>query len=208
MAKAKAKVTKKTKATKSPAKKTPLKKAVTKKAPVKKTVAKKTVKPKAVVKKTASKPAVIAKGSPVKKNVKAAVQAAFKAVASVNAKVPAKTTPAVVAKSTVVVKNPTKSKTRITPLDNRILVSVMAAELKTAGGLYIPDTVQHVGNKKGEVVAVGRGHLDKKGHVHPVGVSVGEVVLFSPYAGAQIEIDGQELLVLRETDILGIIESN
>jgi chaperonin GroES len=205
VAKAKVKVTKKTK---SPAKKAPVKKTVAQKKPVKKTVSIKKIAPKAVNKKAAPKKSVLSKSSPVKKNVKAAVQAAFKAVASVKSKAPTKKQVVTPSKNDVPAKASVKTKAGLTPLDNRIVVSVVAADLKTAGGLYIPDTAQQVGNKKGEVIAVGRGHLDKKGQVHPVGVSVGEVVLFSPYAGAQIEINGQDLLVLRETDILGILESN
>ncbi|KYG67456.1 hypothetical protein AZI86_03635 [Bdellovibrio bacteriovorus] len=76
----------------------------------------------------------------------------------------------------------------------------------TAGGLYIPDTVADVsGNLQGHVVAVGRGHLGKKGHVRPMDVKVGDKIVFSEFAGTKITIQNQNLIILREGDVLGVV---
>lgn len=89
------------------------------------------------------------------------------------------------------------------PLDDRVVVQAVEASNVTAGGIIIPDSV----NEKpqvGTVVAVGRGHRSVKGRVRPVDVKVGDRVLFPKYAGDQIEVDGQKLLILREGDVLGV----
>jgi chaperonin GroES len=89
------------------------------------------------------------------------------------------------------------------PLDDRVVVQAVEASNVTAGGIIIPDSV----NEKpqvGTVVAVGRGHRSAKGRVRPVDVKVGDRVLFPKYAGDQIEVDGQKLLILREGDVLGV----
>lgn len=94
----------------------------------------------------------------------------------------------------------------ISPLDDRILVQLQDGEKMTAGGLYIPDSVDASGNRKAKVVAVGRGHLDKKGKIHSLEIRVGNMVLLTEHAGDEIEISGQKLKILRESDILGIVE--
>lgn len=89
------------------------------------------------------------------------------------------------------------------PLDDRVVVQPVEASTVTAGGIIIPDSVNEK-PQMGTVVAVGRGHRSAKGRVRPVDVKVGDRVLFPKYAGDQIEVDGQKLLILREGDVLGV----
>lgn len=89
------------------------------------------------------------------------------------------------------------------PLDDRILVERAGESNMTPGGLYIPDTVLERPTK-GVVKAVGRGHQDKKGRIQPLEVKVGDTVLFTSYAGAEVEFGGETYLILRETDLLGV----
>ena len=89
------------------------------------------------------------------------------------------------------------------PLDDRILVERAGESNMTPGGLYIPDTVSERPTK-GVVKAVGRGHQDKKGRVQPLDVKVGDTVLFTSYAGTEVEFGGETYLILRETDLLGV----
>lgn len=177
----------------APAKKTAPKKAVK---PAKKASAKKAVVKKAAVKKSAAKKPV-AKKAVAKK---AAVKSSPKAAAS---KVPAhlgfSAAPAKAAKKLDL-------SGFVTPLDDRLIVQVSGAEKMTAGGLYIPDTVADVsGNLEGYVVAVGRGHMNKKGHILKMDVAVGDRIVFSEYAGSKIKIQNEDLLILRESDVLGVV---
>lgn len=94
----------------------------------------------------------------------------------------------------------------ISPLDDRILVQVDRAEKITAGGLIIPDTAEISGNLKGKVVAVGRGHRNKHGKIHPMELKVGDQVLISSYVGDQIDILSHEVKILRESEVLGVLE--
>ena len=94
----------------------------------------------------------------------------------------------------------------ISPLDDRILVQVDRAEKITAGGLIIPDTAEITGNLKGTVVAVGRGHRNKNGKIHPMELKVGDQVLISSYVGDQIDIHSHEVKILRESEVLGVLE--
>lgn len=94
----------------------------------------------------------------------------------------------------------------ISPLDDRVLVQVENTEERmTPGGLYIPDTAQVTGNRQASVVAVGRGHRDKKGRVRPLELKVGDRVLIGEYAGAIVEIDGEKLQIVRESEVLGTV---
>lgn len=94
----------------------------------------------------------------------------------------------------------------VTPLDDRLIVQVSGAEKMTPGGLYIPDTVADTsGNLEGFVVAVGRGHMNKKGHVRPMDVRVGDRVVFFEYAGSKIKIQNEDLIILRESDVMGVV---
>jgi chaperonin GroES len=91
----------------------------------------------------------------------------------------------------------------VRPLHDRILVRRMAEEDKTAGGLFIPDTAKEK-PQKGEVVATGKGRVTEDGKVLPLEVKSGDKILFSKYAGTELKLEGQEYLMMREEDILGI----
>ena len=90
------------------------------------------------------------------------------------------------------------------PLHDRVLVRRIDAEEKTKGGIIIPDTVKEK-PMEAEVVAVGSGARDEQGKVHPLHVKAGDRVLFGKWSGTEIRIDGEELLVMKESDILGVI---
>jgi len=91
------------------------------------------------------------------------------------------------------------------PLQDRILVKRVESEELTAGGLIIPDTAKEK-PQQGEVIAVGNGKRQDDGKVIPVDVKTGDRILFGKYSGSEIKIDGVEHLILREDEILGIIE--
>ena len=90
------------------------------------------------------------------------------------------------------------------PLHDRVLLRLVEQEAKTAGGIIIPDTVQEK-PMEGEVVAVGTGHVNDNGDVRPLDVKSGDRVIFSKWAGTEISVDGEELMVMKESDIIGII---
>ena len=95
--------------------------------------------------------------------------------------------------------------TKLKPLGNRVLVKRLEAEEKMKGGIILPDTAK----KKQEtatVVAIGTGKKDKSGSPIPFPVQVGDKILFGKYAGNEIKIDGEEYLILREDEILGVVE--
>ena len=91
------------------------------------------------------------------------------------------------------------------PLHDRVVVRRVDSEEKTAGGIIIPDTAKEK-PMEGEVVAVGPGARDDKGKVQPLDVKAGDRVLFGKWSGTEIKLDGQELLIMKETDIMGVIE--
>lgn len=91
------------------------------------------------------------------------------------------------------------------PLQDRIIVKRLEEETMTAGGIFIPETAKEK-PQKGEVIAVGNGKKTEDGKILPVDVKKGDKVLFGKYAGTDIKIDGQEYLIMREDDILGIME--
>lgn len=91
------------------------------------------------------------------------------------------------------------------PLNDRVLVKRLESEEKTAGGLYIPDTAKEKPSR-GEIVAAGPGKHADDGKLIAMSVKVGDLVLFNKYAGTEIKLDGVEHLVMREDDILAIIE--
>lgn len=95
--------------------------------------------------------------------------------------------------------------TSIRPLHDRVILRRIEQEDKTAGGIIIPDTAKEK-PIKGEVVAVGSGARDDSGKTIPMDVKVGDVVLFGKWAGTEIKLDGEEVLVLKESDIIGVIE--
>ena len=94
---------------------------------------------------------------------------------------------------------------KIRPLHDRVIVKRVENEQKTKGGLFIPDTAKEK-PIEAKVVAVGTGRLMDNGEVRPLAVKKGDLVLFGKYGGTEVKIDGEEHLILREDDILGIIE--
>lgn len=94
---------------------------------------------------------------------------------------------------------------KIRPLYDRVVVRRKEEEEKTAGGILLPGSAKEKPNQ-GEVVAVGQGKLLESGELRPVGVKVGDQVVFGQYSGNNIKIDGQELIILNETEIFGVIE--
>ena len=94
---------------------------------------------------------------------------------------------------------------KLRPLHDRVIIKRLEAETKSAGGIVIPDTATEK-PIKGEVVAVGSGKILEDGKVRPVGVKAGEKVLFGKYSGTEVKADGQELLVMREEDLMAVIE--
>ncbi|MBI1919890.1 MAG: co-chaperone GroES [Geobacter sp.] len=94
---------------------------------------------------------------------------------------------------------------KLRPLQDRIIVKRVEEETKTAGGIFIPETAKEK-PQQGEVVAVGKGKVTEDGKTLPVDVKVGDRVLFGKYAGSEVKLDGQEYLIMREDDILGVIE--
>ena len=93
----------------------------------------------------------------------------------------------------------------IRPLHDRIIVERLEEETKTAGGLIIPDTAKEK-PQQGKVIAVGKGKKTEDGKLLPLDVKVGDKILFGKYAGTEIKLDGKEFLMMREDDVLGVIE--
>ncbi len=91
------------------------------------------------------------------------------------------------------------------PLQDRVLVKRLESEERTAGGLIIPDTAKEK-PQEGEVIAVGKGKISDEGKVTPLDVKPGDHILFGKYSGSEIKIDGEEHLILREDEVLGVIE--
>ncbi len=94
---------------------------------------------------------------------------------------------------------------KIRPLQDRVIVKRIEEEEKTKGGIIIPDTAKEK-PQEGRIVAVGKGKLNEEGKVIPLDVKVNDRVLFGKYSGSEINIDGEEHLIMREEDILGVIE--
>jgi chaperonin GroES len=94
---------------------------------------------------------------------------------------------------------------KIRPLQDRVIVKRIAEEEKSKGGIIIPDTAKEK-PQEGKVVAVGKGKANEDGKITPLDVKVNDRILFGKYAGSEINIDGEEHLIMREEDILGIIE--
>ena len=95
----------------------------------------------------------------------------------------------------------------IRPLFDRVLVERQEEPTKTRGGLFLPESAKEK-PMQGKILAVGEGRVADDGKVTPLQVKVGDLVAFGKYAGTEIQIDGEDRLILREEDILGIIESN
>ena len=93
------------------------------------------------------------------------------------------------------------------PLHDRVVVRRIEAEEKTAGGIIIPDTAKEK-PQEGEVIAVGPGARDENGKVAALDVKAGDRVLFGKWSGTEVRIDGQDLLIMKESDIMGVIEQS
>lgn len=94
---------------------------------------------------------------------------------------------------------------KIRPLQDRVIVKRLEEEEKTKGGIIIPDSAKEK-PQEGKVIAVGKGKVTEEGKVIPLDVKVGDRILFGKYSGTEVKIDGEEHLIMREEDILGIIE--
>lgn len=191
--------TAKKKASKSKAKKTPAK-AKAKTAPVKKV--------KAVAKTKSTKKA------PAK--AKIAKKSAPKTAAKKTAKPVKKPAMSMSKKSSTLLKTPASPKKSrgslqawenlFTPLEDRIIVRIETAPERTAGGLYLPSSVSEQ-PQQGLVLSVGRGRKDKKGRLRPMDVQQGETVVFAPYSGSKMNVGEEEVLILREEEVLGVLIS-
>ena len=93
------------------------------------------------------------------------------------------------------------------PLHDRVLVKRVEAEEKTAGGIIIPDTAKEK-PQEGEVVAAGAGAKDETGKVTPLDVKAGDRILFGKWSGTEVKLDNEELLIMKESDIMGILEGS
>ena len=96
------------------------------------------------------------------------------------------------------------AKTRFRPLHDRVVVKRIDADEKTKGGIIIPDTAKEKPSQ-GEVVAIGPGGRDEAGKLIPIDLRVGDRVLFGKWSGNEVKIDGQELLIMKESDIMGVL---
>jgi len=93
----------------------------------------------------------------------------------------------------------------IRPLHDRVIVKRMEEERTTAGGIVIPDTAAEK-PIRGEILAIGKGKILESGDIRPLDVKVGDKVLFGKYSGTEVKVNGQDLLVMREEDIMGVLE--
>ncbi|HEX6928936.1 MAG TPA: co-chaperone GroES [Gammaproteobacteria bacterium] len=91
------------------------------------------------------------------------------------------------------------------PLHDRVIIKRLEAETKSAGGIVIPDSATEK-PIKGEVVAIGKGKILENGEVRPLDLKVGDKVLFGKYSGTEVKVEGEELLVMREEDVMAVLE--
>jgi chaperonin GroES len=91
------------------------------------------------------------------------------------------------------------------PLHDRVVVRRVESEAKTAGGIIIPDTAQEK-PQEGEIVAVGPGARDESGKLVPLAVKAGDRILFGKWSGTEVKIDGEDLLIMKESDVMGVVE--
>lgn len=95
--------------------------------------------------------------------------------------------------------------TKIRPLQDRLIVERLEGDDKTASGLFIPDTAKEK-PQQGRVISIGKGKVLEDGRVQPLDVKKGDKILFGKYSGSEIKLDGTEYLIMREDDVLGVIE--
>src|SRR4051794_16397526 len=93
------------------------------------------------------------------------------------------------------------------PLHDRVVVRRIEEEEKTKGGIIIPDTAKEK-PQEGEVIAVGPGARDESGKIHPLDVKAGDRILFGKWSGTEVKLDGQDLLIMKESDILGVLDAD
>src|ERR1700686_4901576 len=101
--------------------------------------------------------------------------------------------------------NPRRPSVKLRPLQDRVLIRRVEPEAKTAGGIFIPDTAQEK-PMEGEVVAVGPGVRDEGGKVYPLDVKSGDRVLFGKWSGTEDKLDGEDLMIMKEADIMGVLD--
>jgi chaperonin GroES len=94
---------------------------------------------------------------------------------------------------------------KLRPLQDRVLIRRVEPEAKTAGGILIPDTAQEK-PMEGEVVAVGPGARDEEGKLRPLDVKTGDRVLFGKWSGTEVKLDGEDLMIMKESDIMGVVD--
>jgi len=99
-----------------------------------------------------------------------------------------------------------KNKNRVRPLQDRLIVERIEGDEKTASGLYIPDSAKEK-PMMGRVISVGKGKVREDGTIQPLDVKAGDQILFGKYSGTEIKMDGTELLIMREDDVLGVVEA-
>jgi chaperonin GroES len=93
------------------------------------------------------------------------------------------------------------------PLGDRVLVKRIEEEAKTKGGIIIPDTAKEK-PQEGEVIAIGPGARDDSGKIQPLDVKVGDRILFGKWSGSEVKLDGEDLLIMKESDILGVLDAD
>ena len=96
---------------------------------------------------------------------------------------------------------------KLRPLQDRVLIRRVEAEKKTSGGIFIPDNVQEK-PMEGDVVAVGPGTRDEAGKLHPLDVKSGDRVLFGKWSGTEVKLDGEDLMIMKEADIMGVLDQS
>src|ERR1700687_4697009 len=109
------------------------------------------------------------------------------------------------AKSSPMYPGPRRPSMKLRPLQDRVLIRRVEPEAKTAGGIFIPDTAQEK-PMEGEVIAVGPGVRDEDGKLHPLDVKSGDRVLFGKWSGTEVKLDGEDLMIMKEADIMGVID--
>ena len=96
------------------------------------------------------------------------------------------------------------AKTKFRPLHDRVVVKRIEAEEKTAGGIIIPDTAREK-PQQGQVLAAGPGGRDEAGKLIPIDLKIGDKVLFGKWSGTEVKLDGEELLIMKESDVMGVL---
>ncbi len=96
---------------------------------------------------------------------------------------------------------------KIKPLADYILIEPLEKETKTASGILIPDTASKERPQEGKVLAVGAGKIDENGKTHPIQIKIGEKVMYKKWGGTEVKVEGKEMLLVKEEDILAIIEA-